>query len=236
MSRRWIYYLSLSTVLITATARSGELGPKDGLRTALYSSAFHLPEGGEPNVAVRILAAQESVRVTVERSSKIVLGGDGGRALVGPPGTTWTFELEDGHPGTRTYWVAAERFGADNPQRIEKAMARWTKRGLEPQLKPSGQALDLKELTVDTRLVTIAVGQARTRKGAEALARRLKRKHPISGAVFAEYAELPAGRVIVTHVGSGQWAVGSGQWAVGSGHVHSGMRMRRLPFWNIARG
>jgi SpoIID/LytB domain protein len=199
----WGLVFGVGAVSDASSTESDSTAPpvKDRL-SLLYSNVISLNQHGVPLIAVEILRSQKQVRIQSKSPMRIRLGRRVDGEILAPAGSVWTFSLEGGHPGKRKAWVAAERFGVESEKRIEDAMTRWRRRGLKPVARTSGQELVLGEMSVDTRLVTIAVASAPSRSKAEAIARRLKGKHPISGKVFEEHVELPSGRVVAGHVGS----------------------------------
>ncbi len=170
--------VSVGTLVAPRWVGASDLSLSDRV-DLLYSNQFHFNERGQPQITIGLMEGQTRVRLGAAGGLRVLPSGDGGTSIEG--GTRFEIELREGTPGEQRFTVVLEELTALAPRAIDRAIERWTARGLEPKDHEVGTVFGVNGHVLDNRRVLLTTGTFGSEAVALEHARKLKDDHRALG-------------------------------------------------------
>lgn len=167
----------------------------------LYGNKFSFDASGLPQVSVGLMEGQDEVILEAKGGVAALPSGDGGTSIRG--GSRWRVRLQGASPSRQRFAVALESLAATDLRAVDRAAAKWKKRGFEISEHEVGTLFGVKGRALDTRRILLTTGDYGSESDAQREARTMAQRHGALGRLHPRINERASGRLVAKDLDTG---------------------------------
>jgi len=144
----------------------------------LFSNRFSFTDEGEPELSIRIMEEQDSIRFSASKGVLFHPSGPGGPSTRVEGKSTWTARAVNAEPAQLGYRAVVQSLPTKKFQEVREAAARWKEAGLETERIELGTLFSFEGTVLDSRETLLCANQMfDSRKEAARFVDKLTKRH-----------------------------------------------------------